>query len=305
MDISDITRAVEQNVVWVAFVNVLLQQLGLPIPAVPTLLVIGSLVVQPSTALLVLAVATGASLIADATWYTAGRLFGYRVLSGLCTLSINPGSCVSRTETRFSRWGVWSLIVAKFVPGFSTVAPPVAGSLKMPVASFLFAAGLGAALWAGMAITAGWIFRDELQTLLRPLGEHGSGLAMLAVAIACVWILWKLWQKSRFERSARIPHVAADELLRLMRSATPPLLLDFRGQTLRSADGEIAGSRVADYDRLEEAVRDWPKERLVVTICACPKGAGAVQAAQSLAAMGFADVRPLQGGFEAWRAASR
>ena len=303
MDITETTRAIEHNVIWVAFVNVLLQQLGFPIPAVPTLLVIGSLVTLPSTALLALAAAIAASLIADMAWYGAGRMFGYRVLSGLCTLSINPGSCVSKTETRFTRWGVWSLVIAKFVPGFSTVAPPVAGSLKMPLPSFLIAASLGAALWAGLAIAAGWFFRAELQTVLRPLSENGSALAIVVVAVACISILWKLWHKNRFEKLARIPHIAADELLSLMRSEAPPLLLDFRGHTLRAEDGNIQGARLADYDRLSEAVRDWPKDALIVTVCACPKGAGAVQAARSIIAMGYVNVKPLHGGYEAWQSA--
>lgn len=304
MDITEITRAVQQNVVWLAFVNVLLQQLGFPIPAVPTLLVIGSLITLPSTALLVLSAAIAASLIADAVWYGAGRMFGYRVLSGLCTISINPGSCVSKTETRFMRWGVWSLVIAKFIPGFAVVAPPVAGSLKMPLPSFLVAAALGAALWAGLAIAAGWLFRAELQTLLLPLSEHGSGLAIVAVVVASVWILWKLWQKYRFEKLARMPHIAVDELLRLMRSESPPLLLDFRGQTLRAEAGNIHGARLADYDRVNEAVRDWPKDALIVTVCACPKGAGAVQAASAIKAMGYVNVRPLKGGFDAWQTAA-
>jgi membrane protein DedA with SNARE-associated domain/rhodanese-related sulfurtransferase len=304
MDITETTRAVQQNIVWVAFVNVLLQQLGFPIPAVPTLLVIGSLIALPSTALLALTAAIAGSLIADAVWYGAGRLFGYRVLSGLCTLSINPGSCVSKTETRFIRWGVWSLVIAKFIPGFSVVAPPVAGSLKMPLPSFLVAAGLGAALWAGLAIGAGWIFRAELQSVLRPLSEHGSGLVVVVATVAAIWILWKLWQKYRFEKLTRMPHITVDELLPLLRSDAPPLLLDFRGHTLRAETGNMRGARLADYDRLNEAVLDWPTDALIVTVCACPKGAGAVQAARSIRALGYVNVKPLQGGFDAWQAAA-
>ena len=144
MELSDISRTIQTDAALIAFVNVLLQQLGLPVPAVPTLMVIGSLTVLPSTAILTLAAAVSASVLADSVWYGAGRMFGYRLLSGLCRLSINPGSCVTQTESRFARWGVWSLVVAKFIPGFSTVAPPIAGSLKMPIASFLLASGIGA-----------------------------------------------------------------------------------------------------------------------------------------------------------------
>ncbi|NMG77625.1 DedA family protein, partial [Aromatoleum diolicum] len=144
MDLSQITEAIQRDAVWVVFANVLLQQLGLPVPAVPTLLVAGSLAASSGQAGTMLVAAVAASVIADWIWYLAGRAFGYRVLSGLCRLSLNPDSCVSQTEARFVRWGVWSLVVAKFIPGFSTVAPPIAGSLRMPLTGFLLAAGAGA-----------------------------------------------------------------------------------------------------------------------------------------------------------------
>ena len=125
MELSQITDALQRDVVSVVFMNVLLQQLGLPLPAVPTLLLAGSLLVSAGQLPMVLAAAIVASVIADAVWYLAGRAYGYRVLSGLCKLSINPASCVSQTEARFLQWGVGSLVIAKFVPGFSTVAPPM------------------------------------------------------------------------------------------------------------------------------------------------------------------------------------
>src|SRR5574337_2226853 len=129
MDVQEITDALRRDAVTVVFVNVLLQQLGLPVPAVPTLLMAGSLIFGSAQAAAVVGAAVVASVLADLGWYGAGRAFGYRVLSGLCRLSINPASCVSQTEGRFARWGLASLVVAKFVPGFSTVAPPIAGAL--------------------------------------------------------------------------------------------------------------------------------------------------------------------------------
>lgn len=160
MEISQISQALRQDAIWVVFLNVLLQQIGLPVPAIPTLLLAGSLAATPSQLGKVLAAAIVASVVADWIWYVAGRTFGYRVLAGLCKLSINPGSCVSQTEARFIRWGVSSLVVAKFIPGFSTVAPPIAGALRMALPGFLLAAGIGAGLWAGLALGAGWVLRE-------------------------------------------------------------------------------------------------------------------------------------------------
>src|SRR5882672_5161195 len=136
MNVAEIAGAVERNAVPVVFLNVLLQQLGLPVPAVPTLLLAGSLAAAAPGLGKVLAAAVVASVVADWIWYVAGRAFGYRVLAGLCRLSINPGSCVSQTEARFVRWGIPSLVLAKFIPGFSTVAPPIAGAMRMPLAGF-------------------------------------------------------------------------------------------------------------------------------------------------------------------------
>ncbi len=300
MDITAITEAIERDPVAVVFVNVLLEQLGLPLPAVPTLLVAGSLASSSGQAVQALSAAVLASVIADWVWYLAGRMFGYRVLSGLCRLSINPGSCVSETEARFVRWGVWSLVIAKFVPGFSIVAPPIAGSLRMPLPAFIAAAGLGAAVWAGAAILAGWLLRAEMQAALASISRHGTAAAAVIALGLCVWFAWKLWQKYRFERLSAIPHITPAELMAALGSNTPPLLLDFRGAALITQTGPIEGAAQADMDDLPRAVGDWPKHGDIVTLCACPEDATAVRAARSLAKLGYTSVRPLKGGYEEW-----
>jgi len=177
MDITELGQTLQRDAVAVVFVNVLLQQIGLPVPAVPTLLLAGSLAALPGQLGKVLAAAVLASVLADLLWYALGRRFGYRVLAGLCRLSINPASCVSQTEARFIRWGLSSLVVAKFVPGFSTVAPPIAGALRMSLSGFIAAAAAGAALWAGLALGAGWVLRDTVQAAILTLDRHAGRAA--------------------------------------------------------------------------------------------------------------------------------
>jgi membrane protein DedA with SNARE-associated domain/rhodanese-related sulfurtransferase len=300
MDITPVTEAIQRDPISVVFVNVLLEQLGLPIPAIPTLLVAGSLAGSSAHAVQIVTAAVVASVIADWIWYLAGRAFGYRILSGLCRLSINPGSCVSQTEARFIRWGVWSLVIAKFVPGFSTVAPPIAGSLRMPLPSFIAAAGLGAAIWAGAAILTGWLLRAEVQAALEPMSRLGTtAIAVIALGLGG-WLAWKLWQKYRFEQLAAIPHITPAELIAALGSDTPPLLLDFRGDALIAQTGPIDGATQAHMDDLPQAVSHWPKHRHIVTLCACPEDATAVSAARSLTKLGYTSVRPLKGGYESW-----
>lgn len=303
MDIAQIGETLRQDAVTVVFVNVLLQQVGLPVPAVPTLLLAGSLVEAPGSLGKVLAAAIVASVLADWAWYWAGKLFGYRVLAGLCKLSINPSSCVSQTEARFVRWGTSSLVVAKFIPGFSTVAPPIAGALRMNQWGFLLAAGVGAALWAGLAISCGWLMRDTVLATIATLEREASRGFLLIVLLAAVWLGWKLWQKNRFRRLSAVPMIAPQELVAALASDSPPLLLDLRGATMIAELGPIAGATVAEHDFLLDAVGEWPKNRPIVTLCACPEDAGAVQAARQLLGLGYLSVKPLKGGYEAWQRA--
>jgi len=305
MDLAQISETVRQDAVWIVFLNVLLQQAGLPVPAVPTMLLVGSLLVAPGQFAAVLAAAVAASVVADWVWYGAGRAFGYRVLSGLCWLSINPASCVSQTEARFVRWGPGSLVIAKFIPGFSTVAPPIAGSLRMAVPGFLLAAAAGAALWAGLALGAGWLFRHEVQTIIGALDAYTGNALILVAGITACWLGWKLAQKYRFRQQSAIPHIMVDELLDAMNTRQPLLLLDLRGQSMVARVGSIPGATVAEHDRLFDAIGNWPRDQPIVTLCACPEDAGAIMAAIRLLKDGYQSVRPLKGGYEAWLAAEK
>lgn len=305
MELAQISQALRNDAMTVVFFNVLLQQLGLPVPAVPTLLLAGSLVLAPEGIVPILAAAIVASVLADWVWYGTGRVFGYRVLAGLCKLSINPSSCVSQTEARFVRWGLSSLVVAKFIPGFSTVAPPIAGALRMSQPGFLLAAGMGAGLWAGLALGAGWLLQDAVQTAIATLDRHAGRALTLTLLALGIWLGWKLWQKYRFRKFCAVPHISPDELLQALATEQPPLLLDLRGASMIADAGPIIGARIAEHDFLRDAVGDWPKEQAIVTLCACPEDAGAIQAARQLLNQGYLSVKPLKGGYDAWLQATR
>ncbi|MFZ6848924.1 VTT domain-containing protein [Undibacterium sp. RuRC25W] len=281
------------------FSNVLLQQLGLPVPAVPTMMINASQVTSLFALSAMLAAAVAASLIADLVWYQAGKIFGYKVLKLLCKMSINPGSCVNQTEARFVKWGMWSLVFGKFIPGFSTVAPPVAGALGMPRGQFLFASAIGAALWAGIALLAGYVLQDQISAAVTLLAEHGIQIITVFLCIFLTWFGWKFWQKRRFEKLASIPHISTDELAALAASNTPFQVIDLRSQTLIEETGVFPGALVRNVNKVGEQLEQVPSAQLIVTFCACPGDASAVHAAHTLKAMGFEDVRPLKGGFEA------
>jgi membrane protein DedA with SNARE-associated domain/rhodanese-related sulfurtransferase len=304
MDSTWITQLSQHNSNLLVFVNVLLQQLGLPVPSVPTMVLAGS----KSTGLMALATmlmaAVIASLMADWIWYQIGRKFGFNVLSLLCKMSINPSSCVNQTEARFTKWGVWSLVFGKFIPGFATVAPPVAGALGMAPSSFFMASAVGASLWAGLALIAGYAFQAQIGGALAWMAANGIHLALLAAAVLVVAISWKYWQKRRFERLASMPHMGMDELQQALTGPRPPHLIDLRSQSLAAESGHIPNAHLTEYRALASSLIGVAKDYPIVTICACPQDAGAVQAAQSLQKLGYRNTYPLRGGFDAWKAAT-
>lgn len=300
MDLSQITETLRADATLVVFLNVLMQQLGLPVPAVPTLLLAGSLTTTPGFLGKLLGASMIASVLADWIWYWSGRMFGYRVLSGLCKLSINPSSCVSQTEARFIRWGLSSLVVAKFIPGFSTVAPPIAGALRMNQGGFLLASAAGAGLWAGAALGVGLLLQDTVHTAIGILDQHANRAITLIALGLIVWLGWKFWQKYRFRRFCAVPHITPDELIAALNTDVPPLVLDMRGKIMIAESGPIIGARETDFDILNQTVSDWPKDQPIVTLCACPQDATAVKAARQLLNAGYQSVKPLKGGYDAW-----
>jgi membrane protein DedA with SNARE-associated domain len=242
MDVNSLTTSLKHDAISIVFVNVLLQQLGLPVPAVPTLLLAGSLALSAGWVAQLIAAALVASVLADCVWYLAGRGCGYRVLSGLCRLSLNPGSCVSRTESLFMRWGVWSVVFAKFVPGFATVGPPIAGAMGLPLARFLAAALLGALLWAGGAMWVGYEMRVEVRWLMGAIDRHASTAFTVLAGALTVWLVSKWLQRVRFRRASDVHFIAAGDLLSEMDSAQPPLLLDLRGLARAAQEGPVPGA---------------------------------------------------------------
>ena len=303
MDSTWLNQLLQQDSNLLVFGNVFLQQLGLPVPSVPTMVLAGSQSAGWMALAAMLLAAVLASLLADWIWYTAGRKFGYRVLSLLCKLSINPSTCVNQTEARFTKWGVWSLVFGKFIPGFSTVAPPVAGALGMPRSSFFMASAVGAGLWAGLALLAGYAFQAQIDGVLVWMNEHGIRLVLIAAALIAAVIGWKLWQKARFERLAAMHHIEMDKFMQALASPRPPHIIDLRSQGLAAETGRIPNAHLTDYDAITHSLSGVEKDYPIVTICACPQDAGAVQVAQSLQKLGYRNAYPLRGGFDAWKAA--
>ena len=287
------------------FVNILAQQLGAPLPSYPVLMLTGALAARGQlNAFALLGTAVAACLLADLAWYLIGRRFGRRVLGVLCRISLSPDGCVRQTESIFTRFGPPSLVVAKFVPGFASVATALAGAMHIRRGPFLLFDALGAALWAGAGLALGWLFSPAIEDIVNTLAQLGKwGLILLALAVA-LFVAAKWWQRHRFNVQLRMARVSVDALGELLDRGEHPLIVDVRTQAARD-EGRIPGAIASLGDDLVPELLAHPRDALVVVYCACPNDASAVLAARKLLERGFRNVRPLAGGIDAWTAAGR
>ncbi|MEP6943311.1 MAG: DedA family protein/thiosulfate sulfurtransferase GlpE [Betaproteobacteria bacterium] len=301
----DLNSLLSQYGLLLVFVNVLIEQIGLPIPALPTLVVAGALGASGQLSLVaVFLVAMLGCMIADSIWYAIGRRYGNGVMKTLCRISLTPDSCVSDTQARFERWGMNALVVAKFVPGLSLIAPPLAGATRIRIPSFLLFNGIGAALWVLAGVGGGALFGRQVEYVIARVQEYGSTAIGFIVALFAAYVAWKWWERHRFYKRLRMARISVDELYALMTAGAQPIVVDVRSPTARGMQpSRIPGARHVPLDAMEQHVRDLPRDRDIVLYCTCPNESSAAHAAKQLMRHGFTRVRPLYGGLDAWVAA--
>jgi membrane protein DedA with SNARE-associated domain/rhodanese-related sulfurtransferase len=299
---QSITTLAEHYGVGLIFLNVLLDQLGVPVPALPTLILAGALIADgrlPGFA--VLGVTVVASVLADTVWYLAGWRYGNKVMKTLCRISLSPDSCVRQTEVRFERWGASLLIFAKFIPLVAMIAPPLAGAVRVGWPTFLLFSVLAAILWGTAGIGAGLVFHNQIDYILAGVEDMGRwGLILIGLVLAA-YVLVKDLQRRRFFKTLRMARITVDELQALIQAGAKPTIMDVRSPGARARDGRlIPGALVVDMAQLEKALPELPTDGDTVVYCTCPNEASAARVAKLLMARGFTRVRPLLGGFDAW-----
>ena len=253
----------------VLFVWVLAEQLGLPLPATPLLLAAGALAGSGQMNLwLALALAVLASLLGDVSWYEFGRLRGGKVLNLLCRISLEPDSCVRKTENAFVRHGSRSLLIAKFVPGLNTMAPPLAGIIGMRLGRFLIFDALGALLYIGSFIGLGFVFSNQLEQVASRVAGLGFSLLVILAGGLAAYITWKYIQRRRFIRSLRIARITPEELRRKIEAGEEVVVVDLRGTLDFEAEPQtIPGAIRLAPDKVEEGHDQIPRDREIVLFC--------------------------------------
>ena len=243
--------------------------MGLPVPAVPLLIAAGALA---GSGKMNLALAMGAALIAvllaDVFWYHLGRYRGGRVLKLLCRISLEPDSCVRRTEDVFVRHGAHSLLVAKFVPGLNTAAPTLAGIFRMRLARFLVFDGLGAFLWVSTFAALGYGFSDQLEWIAAYFLRRGSWLLMALLGALVAYILWKYFQRQRFLYRLRIARISPKELLEKLNAGEQVMIVDLRQPLdIEIVPYVIPGALRMAMEELGERHHEIPRDREVILYC--------------------------------------
>ena len=285
------------------FATVLLSQAGVPLPAYPVLILAGSLAAAGQlSGIGAWGCALLASLLADVAWYRGGQRYGGRVLRQVCRLSLTPATCVRQTESIFERWGAKSLMVAKFIPGFASIATAMAGATGVRALPFLGYDAIGALLWSGVGIGLGALFAPAVVQVMAALHALGFwGLALIGVALLA-YIAHRLWRRWQFRTLLRIDRVSVESLQEMLNGDPVPLVVDVRSPT-EQAEGRIPGALGFDPKAWPKALETADRDRPVVVYCDCPDEASAALFARQLVSRGFRQATPLAGGLHAWRSA--
>jgi membrane protein DedA with SNARE-associated domain/rhodanese-related sulfurtransferase len=284
------------------FFWVLAEQAALPLPSAPLLLACGALAQDGrlSSPWIVLT-GVAACLIADNFWFILGRHEGAKVLRFICRVALEPDSCVRQTETVYRRYGVRSLLVAKFVPGLNAVSAPLAAISGVSFGRFFLFDAIGAMLWIGSFTGLGYIFSHQLDKVGDVAARMGSGVAVLAVGLLGAWIGWKLVQRRRFLRKLRVDRISPEELRQMLEDGEEVVVVDVRSAVESEADS-VPGALRIPLEDLAARQSDIPRDRNIILFCSCPNEASSARAALLLRKYGIVRVHPLHGGVDAWRA---
>jgi len=253
----------------VLFAWVFAEQIGMPIPAIPLLLAAGALAGSGRMSLAMsLIVAVAAALLADLFWYELGRRKGIQVLQLLCRISLEPDSCVRRTEGAFAKHGARSMLVAKFLPGLGTVAPPLAGIFHMRPQRFLLFDALGAFAWAGSFLGLGYLFSTQIERVAERALALGGTLFILLIGAMAAYIAYKFIARQRFLRELRISRITPEELKEKLDGGENLVIVDLRHSLDFEMEPEtIPGAFRMDAQELQKKNDRLPRDREVILYC--------------------------------------
>ncbi|HLI77510.1 MAG TPA: VTT domain-containing protein [Acidobacteriaceae bacterium] len=301
-------RAFVHHAYSILFGWVLMEQAGVPVPSAPVLLAAGTMsAAHKLHVAFVLPVVLLACLIADSMWFLLGRRYGTRIVNVLCKMSFEAASCVTRTQGSLARRGGTTMLFAKFVPGLSTMAAPLAGQSGLSYPAFMVYDVAGSAIWASAWLFGGKFFGDVIERSSRWFGmvaHYAVGLVLLMVVGVLVA---RYVRRVRFLRELRGLRLEPGQLLAMMEDAQReglpgPFIVDLRHPLDVLSDPLTLPSALRiGPDELKQRKDLIPKDRDVVLYCTCPSEETSAKVALELRRLGVKRVRPLRGGLQGWK----
>ncbi len=287
----------------VLIVAVFIEQVGAPLPAAPWLFAAGALVgAGKMNWMVALGGAALGSLLADTIWFYLGRRYGNHLLGLLCRISLTPDACVRRTQNVFARYGLRGVVAAKFIPGLSTLAPPLAGSSGITAPRFILFDGMGSLLYVGCFLLVGVLFSHQLEQIMAAFASLGGNALGLVAGLVVLYIAYKYFQRRRLLRALRVARITVDELHQKLEAGENPVILDLRPVSELDVDPAlIRGALHMTMEEVEHRQQEIPRDREIILYCSCPNEVTSARVALLLSRKGITRVRPLLGGFDAWR----
>ena len=283
---------------------VFLQAIGLPVPVAVAVILAAA---ECARGHLSAAGILGGSLIAmvsgDALMFLLGRYTGWWLLGALCRVSLNPESCVVTSADTFHRRGRALLVVAKFLPGINTMAPPLAGSMQMRWWPFLGLDLAGCALYIGVYFAVGVVCSGAVSQVIgfyERFGHLTTAIVLILVTAYALWLLWSTWQARVHGRG--VPRVPPTIVARDV-SADEAVVFDVRSHGYFDPGAvRIPGSRRVDPNALRVHLQDFPKDRQIYLYCTCQRQATSARVARELLKLGLR-VAVIEDGLRGWRSA--
>jgi membrane protein DedA with SNARE-associated domain len=266
---SDALHLVERYSVLILPALVVAEQIGIPLPAVPALLAVGALAAQGRSSIpLVLAAIAVVALIVDLGWYELGRRRGARVLASLCRISLEPDFCLRRAETVFARFGVRAMLVAKFLPGVTTVMPPLSGVFRVARGRFVVYEITGVLLWAGAWLGVGYLFSDAIAVIARRVSELGQLLGVGVAAAVAGYVMVKYVRRRLFLRTIRLARISPEALKERLDAGQDITIIDLRTRLdVEATPYAIPGSRWIETSALDAHAAEILRARELVLYC--------------------------------------
>jgi membrane protein DedA with SNARE-associated domain/rhodanese-related sulfurtransferase len=284
----------------ILFTAVFLEAVGFPVPAALALLIAGGASATGSLqgAYVVLG-ALAAMLAGDTLMFVIGRYTGWWLLGILCRISLNPESCILRSADSFYRRGRKLLVIAKFIPGINTMAPPLAGCMNMRLVQFIRLDLAGAALYIAAYFIVGFAFSGALQAITKGYRTFGRIVGWAVIALIAGYVALQLWRWIKERRLRPVSYAIPSEAAHAVKAGACIYDVRSHGYLDRKAV-RITGSRRLDPHALHQSNEEFPAGQPVFVYCTCVREATSVRVARELEKTGVR-VAVIKGGLRAWR----